>query len=342
MTLDSTLPLLCSLFIEFMFFISCFLKLVTKFDVPSRQPQPLLNDRDWNNVFESIYESQLFEDSEAKKKWLSDWFYGSSFSRLRRQDVVRFLIWMRYGDTEENIDSSQRLEIETVFLPRIEKEFNDGVKFPNRSEGEKPLGCIRFNLEPLRFRHKPLIFYAFINGTKYLVNRALANIGFEYVSPKDHKKDLGYFYRAGNKEQGEYHEESDTPLVFVHGVGGLSYYYQLIEELTRNVGNAPIVLIDLPFVSLQIADEIPDVIDQVQSICEIMKERFGEDTKATFAGHSYGSLILSWMVQNNPEKIANLVFLGKFIALYRKQTHRSILLTHHNLCRISLKRSHRF
>jgi pimeloyl-ACP methyl ester carboxylesterase len=118
-------------------------------------------------------------------------------------------------------------------------------------------------------------------------------------------------------------EASTFPLVFVHGVGGMCFYYGLLEELTQETDGS-IVLLDLPFVSLRIADEIPSVNNQIQSIEAILDEKFGPGSKVSFAGHSYGSIVLSWMVQAKSERVANCIFIGEALAFANNQKIKSI------------------
>jgi pimeloyl-ACP methyl ester carboxylesterase len=91
-----------------------------------------------------------------------------------------------------------------------------------------------------------------------------------------------------------------------------------MEELTQETDGS-IVLLDLPFVSLRIADEIPSVNNQIQSIEAILDEKFGPRSKVSFAGHSYGSIVLSWMVQAKSERVANCIFIGEALALANNQ-----------------------
>lgn len=298
-------PLHFSGFVELSFLVFCTAKLFTKFDVPSTNPQPLLKDRDWDYVYNSIWESQ--DTLESKRKFLTSWFYDTPFERLRREDVISFLAWIHFGIQEEQLTPDQKLEVESKDLPRLEYEVNDGKTLPLRSSEEEKLTCVRFNLEPLRFRHKPLIFYIVTHGTRFYVTKALKELGFSYNPPQDPEKSLGYFFRPGNPPTSKDTSEQ-TPLVFVHGVGGISYYFNLIKEI-GNKSEAPIILLDLPFISLQVSDHIPSIVDQVKSVCNILNENIGEHKKATFVGHSFGSLILSWMVQSHPDRVANCVFL---------------------------------
>ena len=109
-------------------------------------------------------------------------------------------------------------------------------------------------------------------------------------------------------------------LVFIHGVGGLGFCYKLIEDIKMATegDNVPIILVDLPHVSLRMYDEIPKIQSQVDSIFGIIDDLtvHGDDNtevprKATLVGHSYGPSVMSWMIQSRPEQISGCVFLGK-------------------------------
>lgn len=101
--------------------------------------------------------------------------------------------------------------------------------------------------------------------------------------------------------------------MFVHGCGGMAFYYNLINNLVRSVNDddVPIILIELPHISLRVCDHIPDIQDQISSLCTIMDRVSGYNSKATFVGHSFGSIVLSWMIQSKPERVRSCVFIGK-------------------------------
>ena len=82
--------------------------------------------------------------------------------------------------------------------------------------------------------------------------------------------------------------------------------------------NVPIVLVDLPHVSLRMYNEIPNIKSQTRSISRILDvlasktdDRNKRMNKVTLVGHSYGTTVMSWLVQSQPERIAGCVFLGK-------------------------------
>jgi len=125
--------------------------------------------------------------------------------------------------------------------------------------------------------------------------------------------------------------EVATPLVFVHGVGGLVFYYQLIERLAAQIergSGAAMILFDLPFVSLRMNNDVLFIKDQIESVCRTMDKTVGEDVKATFVGHSFGTIFLSWMVQSRPERVANCVFLGETREIISKYCVSLLSLRH--------------
>ena len=135
----------------------------------------------------------------------------------------------------------------------------------------------------------------------------LQHQSFVYVQAKDSRKNLSYWYRRGKESSNH-----KAPLVFVHGCGGMAFYYNLIHNLVRSVNDddVPIILIELPHVSLRVCDVIPDIHDQIDSLCTIMDRVSGGISKATFVGHSFGSIVLSWMIQSKPERVGSCVFIG--------------------------------
>merc|ERR1712118_382103 len=131
-------------------------------------------------------------------------------------------------------------------------EVNEGKELPLRSVGEEELGILRYNMAPIRFRHKPLIYYGGVRTMRQVFrNKLESEMGFVYVPPGDSKKELGYWYRRRGEEDSRVRS---TPLVFAHGVGGLPFYYVFVKKLIRKIeqgSNETIILIDLPFVSLR-------------------------------------------------------------------------------------------
>eukprot|EP00816_Leptocylindrus_hargravesii_P003286 CAMPEP_0196803504 /NCGR_PEP_ID=MMETSP1362-20130617/2928_1 /TAXON_ID=163516 /ORGANISM="Leptocylindrus danicus, Strain CCMP1856" /LENGTH=731 /DNA_ID=CAMNT_0042175145 /DNA_START=41 /DNA_END=2236 /DNA_ORIENTATION=+ len=305
---QSTVPMLCSAIPELVFFGFICAKLMFLFDKP-KKPQPLLDTRSWENVVDNVWASQT--TLEDKRDFIMGWFYDHSFEDLRREDALTYLAWMRYGNLPDRLTSEERDNLEKLDLHRLEQEVNYGKPLPSRANEEGPLPTMRFTLEQIRFRHKPLLFYALTHGANsLLITALLKNLDFDYFPAKDSKHGMGYWHRKAQSSAGDSSSSSSpsAPLIFAHGVGGLSFYYKLVEDICSGT-TGDVILLDLPFVSLRINDDVPKVTDQVVSVCQILDETVGRNSKATFVGHSYGTTILSWMAQACPERVANAVFL---------------------------------
>lgn len=314
---QNTLPITISCAAEIIFLTYCTTKLVLKFNVPTI-PEPILRS-DWEDFAEQVWLSQ--KDVTANRSFLMGWFYDAPFERLREEDAIAYLAWMKHGVPYEHgmLSAKELYKLESFDLPLLTKHVNNGKALPKRQSHENPLPAIRFNVEPLRFRHKPLIFYGVTHGIHFALHLILKKSGFTFVPAADPKKDIGYWYRLPRNEK----LDMDTPLVFAHGVGGLAFCYKLIDDLLDHDAfnkQTPVILLDLPHVSLRMYDHIPDVLPQVESISKIIddvvshrmrKDNKPYESKATFIGHSYGTFLISWMVQKYPEKVEGCVFLGE-------------------------------
>jgi hypothetical protein len=342
---QSTEPITTALTAEAIFLFYCTTKLLFKFNKPIL-PEPILR-KNWEDVASFVWSSQ--KDVKSRRSYLMGWYYDAPFDTLREEDALSYLAWMRYGvpiEEEYGMLSEEDInQLRSFDLPLLLNKVNYGKSLPLRGDDEEPLSVMRFNCEPLRYRHKPILFYGIIHSIGFLLHKVLEVNGFKYVPAVNSKKDLAYWYRlpepqVSSTDRMNTDDNDDTtttttmdpPLVFAHGIGGLAFCYKLIDDLLHDKtvkDKTPIILMDLPHISLRIHDDIPQIKSQVESICKIIDNVVSRGSgsggeaqaqgqgskspnKATFVGHSFGTLLLSWMVQSNPERVAGCVFLGKF------------------------------
>lgn len=318
--LQNSSPLLMSFGGELAFLAFCSFKLLHQFGKPTAPINPRLSSRSWENLYQNVWNSH--PDKESRRAFFMGWFYDAPFEDLCREDALTFLAWMKYSLPIEHLTKEQQLRLEFFDLPELERQANDGIRLPTRNsmqleedqtKNKQLTHPIRFNLEPLRYRHKPLVFYGVTHGAFYWLRYKLEKeYGFEYHKAKDSTKDLSYWYRAPTSKTNN--NSPPTPLVFVHGVGGLPFYFQLVADIVQRIESSgddtPLLLLDLPFVSLRMYNDIPAITSQIECVCSILDSvTNGEKVKATFVGHSFGSIILSWMVQTHPDRVASCVFM---------------------------------
>ncbi|CAB9514892.1 expressed unknown protein [Seminavis robusta] len=106
------------------------------------------------------------------------------------------------------------------------------------------------------------------------------------------------------------HNNKNTPLVFVHGIGiGLITYQPLIDAMLQS--GRPIFLPELPFVSGFRPWQGPNAVLPPAVVCSTMTAMLATHgyLKGAFCGHSYGTSWLSYMCKYAPTAVAALLFL---------------------------------
>lgn len=109
--------------------------------------------------------------------------------------------------------------------------------------------------------------------------------------------------------------------MFFHGVGGIFSYLPIVDGLLET--NRPVIVIEMPYVSLHIAPEVPSIAEHISAVEQILKEYNWE--KTILMGHSFGTNVMSWIVQGIPQRVAGAVFLDPVcFMLHLKDVTRSI------------------
>lgn len=99
------------------------------------------------------------------------------------------------------------------------------------------------------------------------------------------------------------------PILFFHGIGGVFSYLKLVNGLT--FFGCPVVIVELPYVSLHIAPNVPSIDEHVSAVKQILDDN-GFDG-AIIIGHSFGTTVMSWLVQAMPSRIAGAIFLDPVV-----------------------------
>ncbi|CAB9523359.1 expressed unknown protein [Seminavis robusta] len=132
-----------------------------------------------------------------------------------------------------------------------------------------------------------------------------------------------YYYHPGSPQQ----DKETTPLVFIHGIGvGPVVYLPLIFKMMSS--GRPIFLPEISTVSAMRPWVFPGEClnpDQVATTLATMLASHGY-TQATFAGHSFGTFWLSYVIKYAPDIVAGLVFMDPVcFCLYDSSLTRSVV-----------------
>lgn len=188
---------------------------------------------------------------------------------------------------------------------------------------------------------RPLFYYALTDGlVGGLVTPAVMRArGFTLhrCRASRNRNSLEYWYHPGAKvapvgpecgRQGTPPTQPTlTPLVFVHGVGiGPLPYAHFISELLHSSDGAPMLVVELPFVAQRISgiSRAPHEERTVAEVADAMAHH--GIMRATFVGHSLGTVYLAWLARRRPDLLASCVFIDPIV----------FLLHHHNVAQAFL------
>ncbi|KAF9908176.1 hypothetical protein EC991_010197 [Linnemannia zychae] len=213
-------------------------------------------------------------------------------------------------------------------------EATKDIKFAN---GFNPnVQCIRLAFDPVIASHRPLVYYAMVwiaNKFAGLVFMALGFMRYEGTvdathQPKknrthqhvvDPSTDLNYWYRA------PVNPDNKVPLVFLHGIGvGLVQYIHWVIALSTI--SRPIIMVEVPYVSNKLIKGdcmTPD--DTYYAIERILRRH--EYPKATFFGHSLGTMLCAAVCRASPASSPKSIVAGLILA------DPICFLTHHSIAR---------
>jgi pimeloyl-ACP methyl ester carboxylesterase len=290
----SMIPAVIVGFIDIVWFIYSYLQ-AQQMNTPAK-PEPVSRD------LLELWDKCLTESPDGPEDFVEGWFYDAPLSTLAREDMENWLAWGCFSATWEALVPESRVEVLLV-LDLIEERL--GRRFPVRVPGQAPVACMRFSIEPMEWTHKPLMFYAVCQGLLgSLGTLSLWNEGFS----KHRSVAFDYWVRMPKTEAGR----QRTPIVFVHGIGvGLVMYLSFIKALVKH--DCPVICVELPFISTTISPKVPSISEQVASMDSICT-RWGFK-QAMFVGHSYGSVLLSWMAHHLPSRVAGLAFIDPVVMM---------------------------
>ncbi|CAM0139200.1 unnamed protein product [Umbelopsis sp. WA50703] len=270
------------------------------------------------------------------KEWFCGWFYiedgnntRPTFEQIKLGNVQTWFAWAFWSKPLHQVKSKPSWANELDWMVST-AESHFGVTF---EEGISPnVKCIRLNLDPVNAIHRPFIFYTIIYLATQVVHLVLRYHGFSrcnlpysvswgsifgfdplsmwksiwHDATDTLSKKVVYWHRPSSAKNA-----NQTPIVFIHGIGGMLFYTNFIGRLVAL--DRPMFCVELPYVSMHQIDTVPTTSETVSEISQMLSEH--GYSKAVFVGHSLGTAVSSWMMQQSPKRVAGVVMVDPIVFL---------------------------
>ncbi|RHY92678.1 hypothetical protein DYB26_014597, partial [Aphanomyces astaci] len=246
-----------------------------------------------------FFESMLRHTPDVKT-FVEEWFYNTPFECLTRPDLRVLLAYIFYSKEWTELPSLDRRDVNQM-VDRLYDLTN--VREPPSQTSSKPTHCIRHTLDPFESTARPWLVYAVTIGMDAIMGVFLRLAGFQR-----HPLTRGLRY---------WHRDAMTspvaePLVFVHGIGaGLMLYLPLLWSLVTTHQNRPILLVETPYVSMQLVEDVPSKKDTLVGLQAMLANH--DIQRAHWMGHSLGTAICSWVCQELPHTVSHATFIDPIV-----------------------------
>lgn len=263
---------------------------------------PQLTQQERQTVFRRIM--NYLDSGEAAQQFLEEWFFDAQLENIQRENLREWMAWALHGHPLEKLLSEEEDQIEEMMISMETEKLGGTWRFP---EGKNALvRSARLNLDPVMALPRPLLIYSTVALLDGVSNMLLWTKGFRKMSVRvvssiGEESTLVYWHRAHMCGKGTKH-----PLVFFHGIGiGLISYHFMLNNLA---GDRDIVLLQVPEVAMQHQAK-PQVSPSIfqQGLRKIIQRH--SYSKICAMGHSYGTVLVSWVLRDLREFVAGVVFL---------------------------------
>jgi len=255
---------------------------------------------------------------------LGCWFTGPGcgdpedlMSWLQRGNLEDWIAhyWFRGATAEELRGSSRDMEDLKALVDYVLKH----VGLTGLREGRNPrIRPHRWATDSLPAQHRPLMLYGMTSVLCPLMsNQVMKYLGFR----REQVGGLTYWKRV---KVPRVRSDVDiavgvgrgVPLVFVHGLGvGLVPYYLFIHRLSQHF-SGDFYVPEFPFLAMAPWENIPSAREIVAQLQDMLIAN--RHTSAHFMGHSFGCVVINWMLRFSPSSVVCTTLMEPAIFLMIK------------------------
>ena len=297
---------LCTL-AELAFFVRYLAVVVPALRRPVATP-PTLSPLERMRLLESI----LSEIPAAHlPAFMSRWFGGTPIESLRRSDLVAWVAYSLWARHVEQLSPEDRAEAEALvahFLRLTGLDVRDGG-----GDGEPAAPLMRHTLDAIVVWHRPLLYYAIVQGILdgVVCTLAMRCLGFKYR--RCSAIHMGFWVRQVPPLATR---AASMPILFFHGVGiGLLPYLGLIHSLVRANRSRTVICAVLPSCTSRVprvsVTATPTASQLVRATLDLLTNL--DIARVSVVGHSFGTACAAWLVRAAPAHVERLVLLDPIV-----------------------------
>lgn len=274
--------------------------------------------------------SQRLEDIEAaetlalKRAEVSGWFLhhrtqerwpAVRLHEIGLDNLAEFAAWVFFHCTPQEMPTDRSAELQSI-IDRMSKWVD--VEFPGGYNAE--VQSMRLTMDTIKSEHRPLAYYvvtaAFLPA---ITAQVLTRFGFQ----RHTSGTLSYWCRpsmshtggidcgAADKSsigRGTHGCHALPPYVICLGIGvGAIQYYALIKQIMEINPERAMFIVSLPSISMKLTENVPSSAEMVPCISDMLAS-WGHRS-AHFVGHSFGTILMSWILQRAPSMVSFATFI---------------------------------
>lgn len=225
--------------------------------------------------------------------YIEGFFRKTPLKEIHLDNLYSFIAWAAHHKRPQELtDAESRVSKQVVdamldryqCLRELKPGFNPAAKH-----------CT-FSFDEVPYLHRPLLLYV-LNGLGEVICSTLF-----YRLQGFHCLELGgvsYWIRQGASPL--------PPVVFFHGIAPGWSLYVLLIKLFESAGRT-ILLVDLDAVKIKSMRFYMPSIEHFTATVLAILQRHHID-RASFVGHSFGSIVAGWVVSRHPEVVSHLTLL---------------------------------
>ncbi|KAJ9049907.1 hypothetical protein DSO57_1019667 [Entomophthora muscae] len=233
----------------------------------------------------------LVENVEDMEDMLARWLVERPSGPFQKEHYIDWIVWMLFDKKAEELTVNEEAQLKRL-VPQLLINIDQSISKPSK----KKYLPIRPSIDTMNMQPKPFVLYVLIKCIQALGFITLYLLGFR----RSKADGLTYWHSRGHS--------MEPPILYIHGIGiGFAMYMAKLIVIGAFHKHRRIFLLELPHISMEITDVIPDHDETLNAIDTIFKTHSLE--KVSVVGHSYGTVLASWLMRERPCYLSRLTLV---------------------------------